>query len=83
MTSDIVKFTDQLSSLYTTLFKPIMDIILVTHKLNGVVGKIGPMVLFLYYVLAGLIKRYVMPSFGQVLPTPEMPPTNIHLVGRT
>jgi hypothetical protein len=43
-----------------------MDIILVTHKLTGVVGKVGPLVLYLYYIMAAFVKRFLMPSFGQV-----------------
>lgn len=66
ITADIQKFGDQLSDLYTMMFKPILDIILVTHKLSGYMGIVGPLYLFLHYILVAIIKKYSMPAFGKV-----------------
>jgi len=55
-----------LSNLYTTIFKPVLDVVLFTHKLTGLVGIQGPLILFTYYGLAGFVKRYLMPSFGKL-----------------
>ncbi len=66
VTADIEKFCDGLSNLYTTIFKPVLDVILFTKKLTGLVGAQGPLLLFGYYGVSGIIKKFFMPAFGKV-----------------
>jgi len=66
VTADIEKFCDGLSNLYTTIFKPTLDVILFTRKLNQVMGFRGPLLLYAYYVFSGILKRYIMPAFGRL-----------------
>mmetsp|Transcript_14929 Transcript_14929/g.20864 ORF Transcript_14929/g.20864 Transcript_14929/m.20864 type:complete len:700 (-) Transcript_14929:69-2168(-) len=66
VTADIEKFCDSLSNLYTTIFKPTLDVILFTRKLTTMTGFTGPLMLFGYYFVSGLLKRFFMPAFGKL-----------------
>eukprot|EP01118_Nematostelium_gracile_P014803 TRINITY_DN5847_c0_g1_i4.p1 TRINITY_DN5847_c0_g1~~TRINITY_DN5847_c0_g1_i4.p1 ORF type:complete len:695 (-),score=231.46 TRINITY_DN5847_c0_g1_i4:90-2174(-) len=66
VTADIEKFCEQLANLYTVIFKPLLDVLLFTYKLTGLVGWQGPALLFGYYAMAGFIKKFLLPSFGKL-----------------
>jgi hypothetical protein len=66
VTADIVNFCSAISNLYTTIFKPLVDVILFSRKLMGVIGLKAPILLFFYYAFMGGVKRYIMPAFGKV-----------------
>eukprot|EP00698_Gefionella_okellyi_P021285 TRINITY_DN6860_c0_g1_i1.p1 TRINITY_DN6860_c0_g1~~TRINITY_DN6860_c0_g1_i1.p1 ORF type:complete len:677 (-),score=196.23 TRINITY_DN6860_c0_g1_i1:1093-3123(-) len=63
---DIKKFADTLSELYSTTFKPVVDVALFTAKLTRVVGYKGPIVMFLYYFVSSMVLRGMMPSFARL-----------------
>jgi ATP-binding cassette subfamily D (ALD) protein 3 len=66
VTRDIERFSESLSSLYATIFKPLLDVILFTYKLALVLGPQGPALIFTYYFFNALVKRFLMPAFGKV-----------------
>lgn len=66
MTSDIEKFSTAISNLYTTVSKPLLDVILLTHKLIQITGWQGPAMMYAYFIVSGFIKKAIMPSFGRV-----------------
>ena len=69
VTADIKLFSTQISEIFTSTFKPILDIILFTYRLGKVTGWKGPAILYTYFIISGIIKKYLMPSFGRVSPT--------------
>ncbi|KYQ92710.1 ABC transporter D family protein [Tieghemostelium lacteum] len=66
VTSDIENFCNSLSNLYTTVFKPVLDLVLFTRKLVGVMGWGSPMLMFGYFLVSGTLKRLIMPPFGKL-----------------
>jgi len=56
VTADVETFCEQLSNLYASVFKPILDIVLNTWKLSSMMGLKAPIVLFAYYISMGIIK---------------------------
>jgi len=48
------------------VFKPILDILLFTYKLTMVTGWQGPAIIYTYFISTGIIKKYLMPSFGKM-----------------
>jgi len=67
VTSDIKKFSSAIADLYTSLFKPVLDVILFTLKLIQNTGWQGPAMMYSYFVLSGVVKRVIMPSFGKMV----------------
>jgi len=67
VTSDINNFSNAISELYTTVFKPILDVILFTTKLVEVTGWQGPAIMYAYFFVSGWIKKNIMPSFGKLV----------------
>lgn len=66
ITQDIDKFSTSLSSLYGTIFKPVLDIILLTGRLASVVGLRGPLMMYLYYFISSILLRAIMPPFAKL-----------------
>lgn len=66
ITQDTEKFSSALASLYGTIFKPVLDIILLTSRLAQVVGLRGPLIMYLYYFLSSIILRAIMPPFAKL-----------------
>jgi len=46
--------------------KPILDIVLFSKKLAEVVGWEGPVLIYSWYTLAGIMIRWLSPSFGKL-----------------
>lgn len=55
VTVDIERFCEDLANLYTSLFKPILDIVLNAARLSAVMGVRGPAVIVAYYVVLGAL----------------------------
>jgi ABC-type uncharacterized transport system fused permease/ATPase subunit len=60
VTTDIERFTEDVANLYSSLFKPILDIVLNTIRLSSIMGFRGPLVLFTYYIMLGQVKMWLM-----------------------
>lgn len=67
VTSDINNFSTAISELYTTIFKPVLDVVLFTTKLIEVTGWQGPAIMYAYFFVSGWIKKNIMPSFGKLV----------------
>lgn len=67
VTADIDSFCTEISNLYTSLCKPVLDVCLFTYKLGTLLGWQGPACMHAYFVLSGWIKRAIMPSFGKLV----------------
>ena len=66
VTQDIEKWSFAFSALYTDFSKPMLDIILFSRKLSELVGWAGPIMLFSWYIISGIIIRFVSPPFGKL-----------------
>jgi ATP-binding cassette subfamily D (ALD) protein 3 len=66
ITQDTEKFASALASLYGTIFKPVLDIILLTSRLAKVVGLRGPLIMYFYYFLSSILLRAIMPPFAKL-----------------
>eukprot|EP00455_Lapot_gusevi_P033107 TRINITY_DN3617_c0_g1_i2.p1 TRINITY_DN3617_c0_g1~~TRINITY_DN3617_c0_g1_i2.p1 ORF type:complete len:735 (-),score=339.57 TRINITY_DN3617_c0_g1_i2:93-2297(-) len=66
VTADIDHFCTELSNLYTSIFKPVLDVILNTVRLSSVMGVRGPMLLVLYYLVLGQVRMRLMPNFKKL-----------------
>lgn len=65
VTADIDNFCTKISELYSTIFKPVLDVILFTYKLVGITGPQGPLIMYSYFILSGFLKNTVIPSLGK------------------
>ena len=65
---DIKQFSEEIAGLFSSVFKPILDIILFTNQLRLVTGWQGPTLMYSYFFLSALIKRIVnrRAKFGKV-----------------
>lgn len=66
LTSDLEKWAQSLSMIYSNFSKPILDIILFSRKLSELVGWVGPAVVVVWYFISGLIIRFISPPFGKL-----------------
>ncbi|RHZ85610.1 hypothetical protein Glove_63g89 [Diversispora epigaea] len=66
ITTDIARFCDGLSSLYSNLGKPVLDTIIFNYQLAKSVGTTNMLVLFSNYLLSAWILRKVTPAFGKL-----------------
>eukprot|EP01126_Amoeba_proteus_P025979 TRINITY_DN2579_c0_g1_i1.p1 TRINITY_DN2579_c0_g1~~TRINITY_DN2579_c0_g1_i1.p1 ORF type:complete len:728 (+),score=116.45 TRINITY_DN2579_c0_g1_i1:75-2186(+) len=67
VTADIEKFSSEIADLYTSLFKPLLDVLLFTYKLIEILGWQGPAIMYSYFIFSGYVKRIVMPGFGRMV----------------
>lgn len=67
LTQDIEKWAESLSSMYSNLSKPLLDIFMFGRKLSEILGVMGPVYIILWYFVCGLILRSVSPSFGMLI----------------
>ena len=63
-TNDIEKWSYALSNLYSNFSKPVLDLILFTKKLSETLGYEGPILMIAWYVITGMIMRFIAPPFG-------------------
>jgi len=66
ITQDTEKFASALASLYGNIFKPVLDIVLLTSRLAKVVGLRGPLIMYFYYFLSSILLRAIMPPFAKL-----------------
>lgn len=66
ITQDIEHFATNLSNLYATTFKPVVDIVLFTRRLASSVGLQGPAMMYMYYLLSGFFLRRLLPNFARM-----------------
>lgn len=67
LTSDIEKWANSLSLIYSNFSKPTLDIILFSRKLSDLVGWQGPTAVILWYFLSGVVLKFVSPPFGKMI----------------
>ena len=65
--ADIEKWASALSTIYSNLSKPTLDIILFSRKLAEIMGWSGPIVVILWYLLSGVVLKLVSPPFGKLI----------------
>lgn len=66
LTQDLDKWSGALASLYLNFTKPILDIVLFSKKLAELVGYEGPLLVFAWYFVSGVIIRFISPPFGKL-----------------
>ncbi|CUG72719.1 ABC transporter, putative [Bodo saltans] len=66
MTQDLQRWSNKAVSLYTVLFKPLLDIVLFSREIaNMKHGNYrGPLVIGGYYAVISVVLQYITPSFG-------------------
>lgn len=65
LTTDIEKWANSLSNLYSNISKPLLDIILFSRKLNSLIGLEGPSYMIVWYLFTSVLLTFVSPSFGK------------------
>jgi ATP-binding cassette subfamily D (ALD) protein 3 len=63
-TNDIEKWSIALSNLYLNFSKPCLDLILFSRKLSETIGYHSPILMICWYIVSGMIMRYITPPFG-------------------
>jgi len=66
-TADIEKWGVTLASLHSNFSKPILDLVLFLRKLSETLGYTGPILMILWYILSGIVMRFVAPPFGKLI----------------
>lgn len=66
ITTDIARFCETLSALYSNIAKPTLDIIIFNYQLANAIGGRGLFGLFVSYYLTGRILRAAAPAFGKL-----------------
>ncbi|KAI8992395.1 ABC transporter transmembrane region 2-domain-containing protein [Pilobolus umbonatus] len=66
ITTDVAKFCETLSSLYSNLAKPILDTVIFNYQLTKSIGWMGMLGIMLNYFITARILRAVTPSFGKL-----------------
>lgn len=66
ITTDVAKFCETLSSLYSNLAKPILDTIIFNYQLTKSIGLVGMVGLTINYFVTARLLRAVTPSFGKL-----------------
>ncbi|ORX90565.1 hypothetical protein K493DRAFT_265613 [Basidiobolus meristosporus CBS 931.73] len=66
ITTDIARFCDSLSSLYSNIGKPLLDLFIFNYQLASSLGASGMIGLFFNYILSASILRAISPAFGKM-----------------
>lgn len=66
ITTDITRWTNALSSLYSNLGKPILDIVIFNYQLGKNIGSTGMVGLALNYMVTAVLLRAATPNFGRM-----------------
>ena len=67
LTADIEKWSQSLSSLYSNVSKPILDLILFSRNLTGIMGSDKPLMVIGWYLFTAVIIRTISPAFGKLI----------------
>ncbi len=65
-TNDVDKWATSLSNLYLNFSKPFLDLALLTRRLSANMGYGGPFTMMGWFLLSGMVMRYMSPSFGKL-----------------
>lgn len=66
ITTDVAKFCDTLSALYSNISKPTLDLLIFNYQLGQNLGWKGVTGLFANYIVTGWILKKVTPAFGKL-----------------
>jgi ATP-binding cassette subfamily D (ALD) protein 3 len=66
LTVDIQKWAVSLANLYSNFAKPLLDLILFSRKLKGLVGIEGIALPFVWFSMSSFLLRFISPSFGKL-----------------
>ncbi|BGP19590.1 hypothetical protein JCM10213_009317 [Rhodosporidiobolus nylandii] len=66
VTTDVNRFCETLSALYSNVSKPTLDLLLFSWQLGRSIGRRGSLALWLSYVATAYILRKVTPAFGKL-----------------
>ncbi|KAN0061361.1 ATP-binding cassette long-chain fatty acid transporter pxa1 [Thecaphora frezii] len=66
ITTDIARFCETLSALYSNVSKPVLDLIIFNFALSRSLGPGGVLGLFANYLVTGWVLRKVTPAFGKL-----------------
>lgn len=66
LTQDVEKFSDSLAEVYSSLCKPLLDIIIYVTKLSNSLGAQGPVSMIAYLVFAGLLLARIRQPIGRL-----------------
>jgi len=66
ITQDLKKFCSQLSELYGNLLKPVLEVIILSKTLSGLMGWRQLLAFFSFFIVAGQWLRLVMPPFARL-----------------
>jgi len=66
MTQDLEKWCHTFAGLFINFTKPFLDIILFSRKLARHMGWQGPAAVVCWYLISGIIIRYISPPFGKL-----------------
>jgi ATP-binding cassette subfamily D (ALD) protein 3 len=66
ITQDIEVFSKQVSNLFVDFVAPLIDVILYSVAMSKLIGRGGPVSLFVYIIIAFGILSFVTPNFTRV-----------------
>ncbi|KAK4704990.1 hypothetical protein P7C70_g1219, partial [Phenoliferia sp. Uapishka_3] len=66
ITTDIARFCDTLSALYSNISKPTLDLVLFNIQLGRSIGRYGSLGLAVSYIATAYVLRKVTPAFGKL-----------------
>jgi len=66
-TQDIDKFTEKLASIFNSMCKPLVEVLLLSWKLSSKMGKLHLLQCYMYFIVSGYWIRKVTPSFAAEL----------------
>jgi len=69
VTTDIKQFSEEFAGLFSSIFKPLLDIFLFTNQLRLVTGWQGPAFMYSYFFLSAIVKRVInrRAKFGKLV----------------
>jgi ABC-type uncharacterized transport system fused permease/ATPase subunit len=66
LTTDLNRFCETLSALYSNVSKPTLDLLFFNYQLGRSIGGKGSLGLFASYVVTALVLRKITPAFGKL-----------------
>lgn len=69
---DLQKFTKTASDLFSRTFKPLLDVVLNTHRMAENMGYGGLLTLYTYFTFSGFIVRALSPPFSRMISEQQM-----------
>ncbi|XP_006607523.1 ATP-binding cassette sub-family D member 3 [Apis dorsata] len=66
LTTDVDKFCESCTDLYSNLTKPLLDIIIYVYRLTSTLGSETPVIMLSYLIFAGMIITYLRKPIGQM-----------------